>query len=467
MRLKSRWYLPIALFTDVTGTALPVALLFRAESQPYALWSAAVAALAWLSIQTFRHRYAERLMGESRGALPVLHDWLILLGVLAVCRAAADLRHGPLLCLAALLPSLLLTLVCRKATYRHLASARRKAQVVTRVLVIGEPSAADDVAEHLAGRTDHPYIVVGIVALGAGEITSGSRLAGRMTFGSPVASSEDTRPLLATAQELQADVVMVAPGASMSGERLRRLSWALHDAGVELALAPGLVEISVKRLQATSAAGMALLRIVPPVRRGVQPVLKSVMDRAGAALGLVVLSPLFVLIALAVRLNSAGPVFYRQERIGQAGTPFVMWKFRTMHRDADARKAELAAVNEVEGPMFKMRRDPRVTGAGRVLRRASLDELPQLINVVRGDMSLVGPRPPLPEEVALYNEVEARRLAVRPGMTGLWQISGRSDLSWDETIQLDLQYVDNWSFTSDVDVMARTLRAVVDGRGAY
>jgi exopolysaccharide biosynthesis polyprenyl glycosylphosphotransferase len=467
MRFTSRWYLPIALFIDIAGTALPVALVFRAGSQPYALRSATVAALAWLSVQACRHRYGKRLMGESRGALPVLHDWLILLGVLAVLRAAANLRHGPLLCLTALLPSLLLTLARHKLTYHHLAAARRKAQVVTRVLVVGEPSAADDVAEHLAGRTDHPYIVVGIVATGAGEITSGSRLAGRMAFGSPVVTGEDTQLLLATAQKLQADVVMVAAGASMSGERLRRLSWGLHDAGVELSLAPGLVEISVKRLQATSAAGMALLRIVPPVRRGVQPVLKCVMDRGGAALGLVVLSPLFLLIALAVRLDSAGPVFYRQERIGQRGTPFVMWKFRTMHRNADARKVELAAANEVEGPMFKIRRDPRVTRVGRLLRRASLDELPQLINVTRGDMSLVGPRPPLPEEVALYNEVEARRLAVRPGMTGLWQISGRSDLSWEETVQLDLRYVDNWSFTSDVDVMARTLRAVVDGRGAY
>ncbi|WP_328535638.1 sugar transferase [Streptomyces sp. NBC_00344] len=467
MHLKARWYLPTALLVDVTGTALPVALFFRSAGQPYALRSAAVAAAAWLGVQTFRHRYAGRLMGESRGALPVLHDWLILLGVLAVVRAAADLRHGPLLCLAALLPSLLLTLVCRKLTYRHLASARRKAQVVSRVLVVGEPSAADDVAEHLAGRTDHPYVVVGIIAIGGGEITSGSRLAGRIDFHPPADTGADTGPLLAAALELQAHVVLVAPGATMSGERLRRLSWALHDAGVELALAPGLVEISVKRLEPTSAAGMALLRIVPPVRRGVQPLLKSVMDRAGAALGIVVLSPVFLVIALAVGLGSAGPVFYRQERIGQSGTPFVMWKFRTMYLNADARKAELAAVNEIDGPMFKMRRDPRVTRVGRLLRRASLDEFPQLINVLRGDMSLVGPRPPLPEEVALYNEVEARRLAVRPGMTGLWQISGRSDLSWDETIQLDLQYVDNWSFTSDVDVMARTLRAVVDGRGAY
>ncbi|MCX4553693.1 sugar transferase [Streptomyces sp. NBC_01267] len=470
MRLKARWYLPTALFADLIGAALPVALFFRSQDQPYAFGPAAAVAVAWLGVQTFRHRYGKRVLGESRGALPVLHDWLILLGVLGVLSVASgapELHHGPLLCLAALLPALLFTLVCHKATYRHLAAARRKAQVVTRVLVVGEPAAADDVADHLAGRTDHPYVVVGIVAVGEGAINSGSRPAGRLASRAPAVPRDDTAPLLGAALELAADVVLVAPGASMTGDRLRRLSWALHDAGVELALAPGLVEISVKRLEPTSAAGMALLRVVPPVRRGVQPVLKSVTDRVGAALGLIALSPLFLVIALAVRLSSAGPVFYRQERIGQAGSPFVMWKFRTMHLGAETRKAELTASNEVDGPLFKIRRDPRVTRAGRLLRRASLDELPQLVNVALGDMSLVGPRPPLPEEAALYTETEARRLAVRPGMTGLWQISGRSDLSWDEAVQLDLQYVDNWSFTSDVDVMARTLRAVVDGRGAY
>jgi lipopolysaccharide/colanic/teichoic acid biosynthesis glycosyltransferase len=187
----------------------------------------------------------------------------------------------------------------------------------------------------------------------------------------------------------------------------------------------------------------------------------------GAGVGLLLLSPLLGAIALAVRCTSPGPVFYRQTRYGQHGTPFTMWKFRTMVVDADARKAELTAANENDGLMFKIRRDPRVTRVGRLLRRCSLDELPQLLNVLSGEMSLVGPRPPLPDEVARYDEVELRRLSVKPGITGLWQVSGRSELSWDETLALDLRYVDNWSFLGDVDVMARTFRAVVDGRGAY
>lgn len=466
-RAKARWYPAAALGVDVLGAGLPTALILRSERQPYVFAGAVVAALAWSGLRALRRRYAARALGESRGSLPVLHDWLVLLGVLAVLRAAADLHHPPLLCLAALLPAPVLTLACTKLTWHHLVAARREAQVVTRVLVLGEPRAADDVAEHLAGRTDHPYVVVGIVAIGDGPVRTGAPVADRLGAWMPEAADGDTAPVLAAARDLEADVVLVAAGARMAGERLRRLSWGLHDAGTELALAPGLVECAVKRLETTSAAGMALLRVAPPVRGGVQQVLKSVMDRVGAALGLLVLSPLFLVIGAAVRLTSPGPVFYRQIRIGQGRSPFVMWKFRTMYVDADARKAALSHANEHDGLMFKMRRDPRVTRVGRLLRRTSLDELPQLFNVLRGSMSLVGPRPPLPEEVARYRDVELRRLSVRPGMTGLWQISGRSDLSWDETIELDLHYVDNWSFTSDVDVMARTFRAVVDGRGAY
>ncbi|OON73471.1 exopolysaccharide biosynthesis polyprenyl glycosylphosphotransferase [Streptomyces tsukubensis] len=465
--IKARWYLPAALFIDVAGTGFPVAVLFTTHFQPWPVPSAVATAGAWVAVRTARSRYTKRSLGESRGALPVLHDWLILVGVLAVVRAAGDLRHSQLICLAALLPALVATLFCRKFTYRHLARARRRAHGVTRVLLLGEPAAADDVAGYLAARTDHPYVVVGAVAVGAGELSSGIRVAARLGEQMPEAHGIDLMPVLGAALELEADVALVAPGRGLSGERLRRISWGLHDAGLELAISPGLLEVAVKRVETVSAAGMALLRIVPPVRRGMQPVLKAVMDRGGAILGLIVLSPLLLLVAAAVRGTSAGPVFYRSERIGQGGVPFLMWKFRSMHVNADARKAELAEQNENDGAMFKMRRDPRVTRVGRILRRTSLDELPQLINVAYGEMSLVGPRPPLADEVALYSDVERRRLNVRPGMTGLWQISGRSDLSWDETVALDLSYVDNWSFTSDVDVMARTLRAVVDGRGAY
>ncbi|AWZ06194.1 MULTISPECIES: sugar transferase [unclassified Streptomyces] len=464
---KARWYLPAAVTADLIGAGVPVGLVFEAAQQVRPLYCALGAALAWSGVQLLRRRYAARVLGESRGVLPVVHDWLILIGVLAVARVVTGEDTPRLSALGALLPALLVTVACHKLTYRHLSAARREAQAVSRVLVVGEPDSAESVIGHLAARTDHPYVVVGVVPVGPGELESGVPVAARLGSAMAQAPTGDSVVVLGAVAAHRADLVLVAPGARLGGERLRRIAWALHDAGLELAVFPGLVEVSVKRLETLSAGGLAMLRVVPPVGRGMQTLLKSVLDRAAAGIGLVLLSPVFLAMVLAIRFGSRGPAFYRQRRIGRDGEPFVMWKFRTMVVDADALKADLSGSNENDGLMFKMRRDPRVTRVGRLLRRTSMDELPQLINVVAGDMSLVGPRPPLPEEVAKYDEVELRRLTVRPGMTGLWQISGRSDLSWDETIQLDLQYVDNWSFTSDVDVMGRTLRAVVDGRGAY
>ncbi|MER5811089.1 sugar transferase [Streptomyces sp. NPDC002033] len=464
---KARRYLPAAVTADFVGAAVPVGLVFDAAQQARPVACALTAAVAWTGVQALRRRYAFRTLGESRGVLPVVHDWLILVGVLAVARVLTGESTPRLAALGALLPALLVTVACHKLTYRHLSAARREAHAVSRVLVIGEPDAAEHLISRLAARTDHPYVVVGVVPVGEGALASGVPVAARLEAAMPESPAGDWPAVLGAVRSHHADLVLVAPGTRFAGERLRRVAWALHDEGLELAVFPGLVEISVKRLETLSAGGLAVLRVAPPVRRGMQTLLKSALDRAGAAAGLLLLSPLFLAVVLAIRLGSRGPAFYSQRRIGRDGVPFVMWKFRTMVVDADRLKAELAGANENDGLMFKMRRDPRVTRAGRLLRRTSMDELPQLFNVLTGSMSLVGPRPPLPEEVARYDEVELRRLTVRPGMTGLWQISGRSDLSWDETIQLDLQYVDNWSFTSDVDVMGRTIRAVVDGRGAY
>ncbi|MEV7546142.1 sugar transferase [Streptomyces sp. NPDC089915] len=464
---KARWYLPAAVGADFAGAAVPVGLVFDAAQQARPLYCALGAAVAWVGVQALRRRYATRALGESRGVLPVVHDWLILIGVLAVARVITGESTPRLAALGALLPALLITVARHKLTYRHLFAARREAQAVSRVLVVGEPAAAEHVIAHLAARTDHPYVVVGVLPVGAGALDGGVPVAARLAARMPGAPGGDSAAVLDAVRSHHADLVLVVPGARIAGERLRRVAWALHDEGLELAVFPGLVEVSVKRLETLSAGGLAVLRVAPPVRRGAQALLKAVLDRVAAAAGLLLLSPLFLALVLAIRLGSRGPAFYSQRRIGRDGVPFVMWKFRTMVVDADLLKSELSGANENDGLMFKMRRDPRVTRVGRLLRRTSLDELPQLLNVLTGHMSLVGPRPPLPEEVAEYDEVELRRLTVRPGMTGLWQISGRSDLSWDETIQLDLQYVDNWSFTSDVDVMGRTLRAVVDGRGAY
>ena len=251
--------------------------------------------------------------------------------------------------------------------------------------------------------------------------------------------------------------------------RLRRLAWQLEGTDTDLVVAPGLMEVAGPRLHIRPMTGLPLLHVEEPEFAGARRVVKAVVDRSLATLA-------FVLAAcrcwrrsgLAVRVSSPGPAIFQQVRIGRDGKEFTMLKFRSMYVDAEKRRAELEQRNErAEGLLFKIRDDPRVTPVGRFLRRYSLDELPQLINVLQGKMSLVGPRPPLPEEVARYEDDVRRRLLVKPGLTGLWQISGRSDLDWDESVRLDLRYVENWSFTLDLMILWKTMSAVVRGRGAY
>jgi exopolysaccharide biosynthesis polyprenyl glycosylphosphotransferase len=233
-----------------------------------------------------------------------------------------------------------------------------------------------------------------------------------------------------------------------------------------LIVSPGLVEVTAPRLSLRPTAGLSLLEVqLAPSRTRI--VVKALMDRTLGALFLVAAAPVVLLAALMIRLTSPGPAFFRQTRVGVDGAHFTMWKLRSMYVDADERRAALEQANEAAGVLFKIRRDPRVTPVGRVLRRLSLDELPQLLNVVTGDMSLVGPRPPLAREVAEYEDQVHRRLRVKPGLTGLWQVSGRSDLSWEESIRLDLRYVDNWSASMDLMILWKTMRAVLAGRGAY
>ncbi|MER6976525.1 sugar transferase [Streptomyces carpinensis] len=447
--------------------ALPAAVTFSAISEPHPLRQAAVISMVWLLVGVVGGRYAPWTWDEDAPLGSLVRDWLVLLGALAVLRSVSGLGGAPAVPLGALCPSLVVTLLCRRAVHRSVLAARRDARALRRVFVIGEAGAVDAVVGQLAERTDHGYVAVGACVVGEGDLLSGVRVCGRLRAEEPADFDEDALSVREAAEALGADLVFVAPGGHMSGGRLRRLSWALHDAGCPLMILPGIIEVARRRIRLTTAAGLTLLHISPPTRRGLPTLLKEATDRLGALVLLVVLAPLFAILALSVRMGSAGPVIYRQTRVGRHNIPFPLWKFRTMVADADRMKSDLVAANENDGHMFKLRRDPRVTPVGRLLRRYSLDELPQLVNVLLGHMSLVGPRPPLPEEVACYDQAEMRRLSVKPGLTGLWQVSGRSDLTWHETVSLDLRYVDNWSWTLDMSVMARTLRAVLDGRGAY
>jgi exopolysaccharide biosynthesis polyprenyl glycosylphosphotransferase len=261
--------------------------------------------------------------------------------------------------------------------------------------------------------------------------------------------------------------VLVAGGWYSSSADLRRLGWAIEGRDLDMLVVPSLTDIAGPRVHFAHVAGLPLVHVQ-------EPQVSEAMGLAKRTFDLVVTSALLLfgalpmaVVALVIKLQDGGPVFYRQRRVGIHGTEFDMLKFRSMVVGADRIRADLEHANEVDGVLFKIRDDPRVTRFGRFIRKFSIDEMPQLLNVLRGEMSLIGPRPPLPAEVEQYDADVHRRLLVRPGMTGLWQVSGRSDLSWKESVRLDLYYVDNWSLTSDLVILLKTVRAVLFSTGAY
>jgi exopolysaccharide biosynthesis polyprenyl glycosylphosphotransferase len=338
---------------------------------------------------------------------------------------------------------------------RRLWLSRRSGAGMMRTIVVGEELSAARVIRDLASAPQHGYHIDGICVPSWGKTASVS--------GVPVLGA--IADVVQVVADRRADVVLVT-GASLSGEALRRLSWALGRAGAHLVVVPDLVEVSGPRLRVRPTAGFSLLEVeVGAPRRRL--VAKSLLDRVVGTMALIAAAPVIGLAALAVRRETPGGAFYSQTRVGLDGEPFTMWKLRTMVANADARRDELAHDNDGSGPLFKIHDDPRVTRVGKFLRRYSIDELPQLWNVVRGDMSLVGPRPPMLEEVAAYADPVRRRMHVRPGLTGLWQVSGRSDLSWDDSVRLDLRYVDNWSLVMDIMILWKTTRAIFGGAGAY
>jgi exopolysaccharide biosynthesis polyprenyl glycosylphosphotransferase len=262
--------------------------------------------------------------------------------------------------------------------------------------------------------------------------------------------------------------VVVLPAPEFEASVLRRMSWTAAVQGVDFLLAPVLADVAAARLAIRHASGVPLVRIQAPNLSRISRLPKELLDRSLAAVLLVLLALPMLLVALIVRLDSSGPSLFRQQRVGRYGDHFTMLKFRTMRPDSEALREELEHLNQnSDGLLFKVKEDPRITRVGSFLRRSSLDELPQLVNVVKGHMSLVGPRPPLPEEVEEYTPDIKRRLLVKPGLTGLWQVSGRSDLPWDEAVRLDLGYVDNWSMGLDLSILLRTGSVVVRGTGAY
>ncbi|MEU4382953.1 sugar transferase [Micromonospora echinofusca] len=351
--------------------------------------------------------------------------------------------------------------VARFAARKRLHRARSEGAGWSRkVLVVGDTAHVLELVHTLRREPYAGYQVVGACIPDALLAPVAQRLGDV-----PVVGSFRGIPEAATA--IGADTVAVTASGELTATRLRRLGWQLEGTGIDLVVAPALTDVAGPRIHTRPVAGLPLIHVEAPEFRGARKLVKGFVDRAVSSVALTLLLPLLAAIALAIKIDSRGPVLFRQTRVGQGGREFGVYKFRTMVVDADALLAALAARNETDGLMFKMRDDPRVTRIGRLLRKWSLDELPQLVNVLLGHMSLVGPRPPLPSEVARYDGDVARRLLVKPGMTGLWQVSGRSDLSWEDGIRLDLYYVENWSLAADLTILWKTFGAVVNSRGAY
>jgi exopolysaccharide biosynthesis polyprenyl glycosylphosphotransferase len=381
--------------------------------------------------------------------------------LVAVCGTVAYVAAQPIargFVLVALPLTVALDAAGRYSARKVLHARRRQGRSVHRVLLVGRHSAMAGFLDDLGRDSSHGLQVVGVCYVDR-DLTLGA--VDRADFGGlgDIAKAVETT---------NADTVAVLASPETSGATLRQIAWDLEGCAAELVIAPGLVEVAGPRLTIRPVSGLPLLHLERPELTGGRRLLKACFDRSVALVALVLLLPLLLLLALVLRVHGGGPVIYRQTRVGVRGKHFTMFKLRSMCPDADARRTELLDQGlQTGGPLFKIRKDPRVTSVGRLLRQFSLDELPQLVNVLLGDMSLVGPRPPLPEEVEQYGRDVHRRLLVKPGLTGLWQVSGRSTLTWEESVRLDLRYVDNWSLALDLLILWKTARAVLLGAGAY
>ncbi|KAB1661079.1 sugar transferase [Pseudoclavibacter sp. CFCC 13796] len=415
----------------------------------------------WVLLLSAYHVYDPRYLGTGTEEYRnVLGATMLLFGGVAVLSYLVRLQVSRGYFLVALPVGMLLLLASHWLWRKWLSRRRRQGSFVASALIVGGSSTAAAIAREIASTPDAGLRVVGCCVANKVE---GSNLEGTNV---PVLGALDD--CLKVADRLDVDTVVVTASRHLTPTRVRRISWGLETNRRHLALAPSLIDVAGPRIHMRPMANMSLVHVETPRFDGRTQLLKRAFDIVASGIGLVVLSPLFLMIAVCVKSQDGGPVFFKHTRVGRRGKHFRMWKFRSMRVNADT---ELKKLLEEQGkedrPLFKIENDPRITRLGHFIRKTSIDELPQLVNVFKGDMSLVGPRPQVDAEVALYDRGAARRLNVRPGVTGLWQVSGRSDLDWEEAIRLDLYYVENWSFFGDLQILFRTFKAVMKSEGAY
>jgi exopolysaccharide biosynthesis polyprenyl glycosylphosphotransferase len=456
------------------------------------IWVVFGVQIAWFGFDTtdvtFRGDRGALAVSYTAVSLAIITSWMLMLSIFGTREfrilgtgpdeykliASASIRLFGLLAIVAYLfridfargyiliafPFGMVVLMFSRWMWRQWLSAQRQhGRFSARVLLVGSASSAERIAGEFARQPAAGYVVVGACVPSA---FAGAYL------------DETTIPVLGDIDELQlaievtgADTVVVTSSGDISPERMRQLSWSLEPGRQHLVVVPSLTDIGGPRIHTRPVAGLPLIHVETPSYEGRKLFTKRALDIVVSAILIVLLSPFFAASAIAVRLSGPGPVLFRQYRVGINGIRFTVLKFRSMVPDAEAKLAALRHHQRAEGNtvMFKMKDDPRITPVGRFIRRFSLDELPQLFNVFGGSMSLVGPRPPLQSEVAMYETHVHRRFLVKPGITGLWQVSGRSNLSWEDSVRLDLYYVENWSLAGDLVILWRTTKAVLSPRG--
>jgi exopolysaccharide biosynthesis polyprenyl glycosylphosphotransferase len=444
----------------LAGGLLALKLRFDGGAEPPSLYLALslTLPLIWLCIVTLAGGYDSRFIGVGTDEFRrVLNAGVTLTAAVAILSYATktDIARGYVVIA---LPCLtVFDLLARFALRKRLHRMRGLGSCMRRVVAVGHSRVVADLATELRRETYHGLTVVAACVAGPD---------GDSEFdGIPVVGGLSN--VAKVVERYDADTVAVLACPEMSGVRLRELAWELEKTGTDLCVAPALMDVAGPRTTIRPVAGLPLLHVDHPEFTGAKQVIKGAFDKILGVSALTLMAPVFICAAIAIRLADGGPALFRQTRVGRDGRAFTVYKFRTMVLDAEDRKIHLVGSNEHDGVLFKIRNDPRITTVGAWLRRWSVDELPQLINVVRGDMSLVGPRPALPDEAARYGSYVRRRLVVKPGITGLWQVNGRSDLSWEESVRLDLRYVENWSLILDLQILWKTCSAVLHGSGAY
>lgn len=429
----------------------------------YVWLSAALAIIWWIMLGAWNSRQSRILGSGADEYKRVAAASLWLFGIVAIVSYVLRFDTARGYVGLALPVGLIGLLLGRWLIRQHLSIKRRQGRNMSRLLLLGGPGAVSHLAASFHRAKNAGYLPVAAYMPGienASDIESESGL-------QIVGNKADTQSIVTAIEACGADAVAVSAGVQLHPQTLRHLGWELASRNIGLIMAPALTDVAGPRIHTQQVAGLPLIHVTTPTLEGGQRVAKRLFDIMVSGVLILLAAPAMVVAAVLIRLDSSGPVLFRQERVGIEGERFRMLKFRSMVVDAEARLKELEKKNEGSGPLFKMKNDPRITRVGGFLRRFSIDELPQLFNVLGGSMSLVGPRPPLPREVEAYENDVRRRLLVKPGVTGLWQVSGRSNLSWQDSVRLDLYYVENWSLAGDLVIILRTVRAVFHSTGAY